>query len=202
MKNVKVDVNAKRSDGGATALLLLSSDGNGAVALDWLKHNRLDVNAEDDTGHTALILASSFGYEALVHVLLKDQRIDVNVTDVMGRSAFCWASYHDNRAIKWEFLKHDELDVNANGAHGCTALMCACLRGRSSMVLELLNFPTDGVCMLRRIQGLLLLILPAGMNWWRLRSAWWSISNDVFGTILRTDCMHSADGCEDGGELT
>jgi uncharacterized protein len=92
--SAKADVNAKRVDGGVTALMAASANGHLEVVRALLAANA-DVNAKQTGGGTALMLASANGHLEVVQALLA-AKADVNAKQDIGATALMIASVKGN----------------------------------------------------------------------------------------------------------
>ena len=88
--NCKIDLNAKCTYYGSTALIIASGQGFDSIVELLLKMNA-GVNIQDNFGYTALILASQRGRVEVVKLLL-DYGADINIQTKDGRTALFLAS--------------------------------------------------------------------------------------------------------------
>jgi len=93
-----VDVNARSSLDGGTALMEASAHGYSEIVTALLAQGA-DVHANDRDGKTALLQAAEWGHSEIVTVLLA-QGADVNATDSNGTTALMFAIINP-RSFAW-----------------------------------------------------------------------------------------------------
>jgi ankyrin repeat protein len=84
-----------------------------------LKHDKVDVNLEDDDGDTGFLLASRNGHIDTVVGFSKHKKVIVNYQSKYGHTALSLASINGHSDIVWELLKHNL----------CEALACTTAKG-------------------------------------------------------------------------
>jgi ankyrin repeat protein len=63
-------------------------NGHTDVVVELLKHDKVDVNLQDNDGEQPLCWASRYGQTDVVVELLKHDKVDVNLQDKNGWTAF------------------------------------------------------------------------------------------------------------------
>lgn len=112
-----VDINAKESEIGATALLVASVKGHLEI-VQYLINKGADINAKGDKVVTALMGASAAGHLAVVKALVEGKK---GLLSMFSKGA----------------------DINAKDNDGITALMGASMKGHLEVVKYLINKGVD-----------------------------------------------------------
>ena len=147
-----VDINAKESETGATALMGASGYGELEV-VQYLINKGADINAKNDNGGTALMVASMEGHLAVVKALVEGKNgllsmfskgADINAKDNNnGVTALMEASMYGHLEVV-KYLINKGADINAKDSKlGGTALIGASTQGHLEVVKYLINKGAD-----------------------------------------------------------
>jgi len=95
--------------------------------IEFLKLEKLDVDARDKNNMTPLCLAAEKGFQSIVKLLLETNVVNANIKDThYGASPLFWAAENGHESVVKLFLETVGTDVNATeNRYGLTPLSCA-----------------------------------------------------------------------------
>jgi len=132
--------------------------GGSVAAMQWLREEGVDPNAEDDQGGTPMSSATANGHLAAMK-WLKERGADVNAKNKYGSTLMSYAAHSGNvEAMKW--LKEQGVDPNAKEEFGEMPIHSAAERGNLDAMkwlhgqgADLNAYSDDGTPLLRAVRS-------------------------------------------------
>lgn len=134
------DINKKKSDTGASALIIAASEGHKDI-VNFLITKKADINTTTRCGYTLLLAAAAQGWVDIVKMLILNG-VQINQNSIYGFTPLMMAVWGGHAETAELLLKHGA-DINFMPYKTMCALYTAIYSGNRKMVPILIRFGAD-----------------------------------------------------------